>query len=204
MEYKIVKTAAGEAAAVDWEKVPEAKISNVCWGYDQPDVEAVAQVCYNADNLFVRLSAREKKIRATHEGLMGMPCEDSCLEFFFSPLGDGRYFNIEYNPNCAMYLGFGTGPDTLCRLLTGDPPYNMFSPKAERTLTGWNITYTVPRAFVTRFFPGFAFEEGVQMKGNFYKCGDLTEKEHYFSWNPMTVDHPCFHYPPDFGTFVFA
>lgn len=196
MEYTIIKK-------TDWDKVPEAEINHVCWGYDRSDVKAKAQVCYDEEHLYVRLSAKEKDVRATYEGLMGMPCEDSCLEFFFSPLGDGRYFNIEFNPNASMYLGFGTGPQTLCRLLTGDPPYNMFNPVPVRTEDGWHITYTVPLHFVRRFFPGFEFKSGVTMTGNFYKCGDLTVKEHYFSWNPMTVDHPCFHYPPDFGTLIF-
>ena len=66
----------------------------------------------------MRLRARERDIRAEYTGLTDMPCEDSCLEFFFSPRpGDSRYFNIEFNPNCCMYLGLCDGRDALVRLL---------------------------------------------------------------------------------------
>ena len=203
MEYRIIKTSCADAYEIDWDKVPAAPISNVCWGYGRDDIFAQAQLCYNEENLFVRMSALENNIRAEYQGLMGMPCEDSCLEFFFSPLIDGRYFNIEFNPNGSMFLGFGKGPESLCRLLTGDPPYNILRPTAERTFGGWRVTYTVPLEFIRMFCPGFRFESTAIMSGNFYKCGDLTVKEHYYSWNPMTIDHPQFHYPHDFGTLVF-
>ena len=39
--------------------------------------------------------------------------------------------------------------------------------------------------------------------GNFYKCGDLTEIEHYLAWSPMTSEKPDFHRRQDFGTLVF-
>jgi hypothetical protein len=42
------------------------------------------------------------------------------------------------------------------------------------------------------------------LRGNCYKCGDLTEQEHYLSWNPVTSEHPCFHRPQDFGRLVFG
>ena len=197
MEYTIVKK-------TDWDKVPAAEISNVCWGYDQPDVKAQAQACYDEKYLYVKLSAKEKDIRAEFTGLYGMPCQDSCLEFFFSPLSDGRYFNIEMNPNCSMYFGMGTGPSNLARIQMEGHDDNLLSPHAERTAEGWQVEYSVPFSLVKMFFPEFRPEAGTRIRGNFYKCGDLTVKEHYYSWNPMTVDHPCFHYPPDFGTLIFA
>ena len=203
MEYRIQKRTLDENGNTCWDSIPEAMISNVCWEYDQPDVKAKAQLCYTEEALYVKLSAMEKDIRAEHKGIYGMPCEDSCLEFFFAPGGDGRYFNIELNPNCAMYFGIGTGPKDLYRLHVEGHDDNLLCPQAERTEDGWYVTYAVPFSLVQFFFPEFCAKEGTVMKGNFYKCGDLTVKEHYLSWNEMTVDHPCFHYPPDFGTLVF-
>ena len=197
MEYTIVKK-------TDWDKVPVAEISSVCWGYDQSDVKARAQLCYDSDYLYVKLQTAEKDIRVEEHGPSGMPCRDSCLEFFFSPTGDGRYFNIEFNPDCCCYLGFGSGPKQLYRLYQEGPEKNVLRPKAERTADGWFVTYAVPFDFVRLFFPEFKSCPGTVMEANFYKCGDLTVKEHYFSWNPMTIAKPQFHYPPDFGTLIFA
>ena len=87
MEYTIVKK-------TDWDKVPIVKIANVCWGYDQPDVEASAQLCYDENFLYAKLTAKEKDIRSEERGPLAMPCRDSCLEFFVSPMSDGRYFNM--------------------------------------------------------------------------------------------------------------
>ena len=76
------------------------------------DISATAQVCYDAEALYLRLTAKEANIRAEESGLLGVPCKDSCLEFFFSPIADDtRYFNFEFNSVKCMHLGFGTLPD---------------------------------------------------------------------------------------------
>ena len=126
-----------------------------------------------------------------------MPCEDSCLEFFFAPRwGDGRYFNFEFNPNGCMYLGFGSGRTDHVRLLPERPG---FAPRPLRTADGWGIEYRIPFLFVKEFFAGFEAAEGTQFRGNFYKCGDLTARPHYLAWNPCTSPAPDFHRPGDFG-----
>ena len=82
------------------------------------DISATGQVCYDEEALYVRLTAKEKNIRAEGKGPLDAPCEDSCLEFFFCPMmEDNRYFNIEYNPNCCIYLGFASGVHDLVRLI---------------------------------------------------------------------------------------
>ena len=187
--------------ALDWSKLPVLPIDNLCWT-PQIDISAQAQICYDADALYVRLSAREAAIRAEHTGPLGMPCEDSCLEFFFSPIpGDSRYLNIEFNPNGCFYLGIGSCIQDLVRLLpdSGNP----FQAEPRRIDGGWEIVYRVPTAFVRRFFPDYAPVSGGTIRANFYKCGDLTPQEHYLSWNPMTCDTPAFHRPCDFGLLTF-
>ena len=83
----------------DWSSIPSLPIDQLLWT-ESTDITAQAQICYDSDALHVRLSAQEAHIRAEHTGVLGMPCEDSCLEFFFSPIcGDTRYLNFEFNPN---------------------------------------------------------------------------------------------------------
>ena len=41
------------------------------------------------------------------------------------------------------------------------------------------------------------------MRGNFYKCGDYTVKEHYFAWNPVECENPDFHLSQWFGKLYF-
>ncbi len=186
---------------LDWTQIPSVDIDNLLWT-PPVDITAKAQICYDDEALYVRLTAKEADIRAEGTGPLDAPCEDSCLEFFFSPCeGDNRYFNIEFNPNCCMYLGIGTSMDDLVRLIPEGP--NPLSPKADRTADGWEITYQVPFSFIKRFFPEFEAASGKTMRANFFKCGDLTVKEHYFSWNKVTSEIPAFHRTCDFGMLEF-
>ncbi len=196
-KYIIVK----KADDFDWENIPTALI-DIHLQKESVDISATAQVCYDEEALYIRLTAKEKNIRAEGKGPLDAPCEDSCLEFFFCPMmEDNRYFNIEYNPNCCIYLGFASGIHDLVRLIpeNGIP----FSPKVILTDDGWEITYHIPFEFIRGFFPDFAPASGKQMKGNFYKCGDLTDQEHYLCWNMITSDPVSFHRPCDFGILEF-
>ena len=195
--YTIIK----KPSHLDWDSIPSVSINYALHAEDVP-ISASAQVCYDNEMLYVRLSAKEPNIRAVYTELLDPPCEDSCLEFFFSPInGDIRYFNIELNPNCCMYLGIASGIDDLVRLIpeAGTP----FSPKARYTSDGWEITYQIPFEFIRRFFPTFSPESGTTMRGNFFKCGERTNPEHYFSWNPISENIISFHRPCDFGLLIF-
>ena len=195
--YTIVK----KTGDIDWYQIPSVSISNP-YHEGSVDICATGQLCYDDSALYVRLAAKESHIRAEYTGLLDAPCEDSCLEFFFSPIsGDTRYFNIEYNVNSCVYLGIGSCLDNLVRLI---PEFGFpFKPEAKRFSDGWEITYHIPFSFIRQFFPDFNPISNSSIRGNFYKCGDLTEKEHYFSWNPLTGDVLSFHRPCDFGILTF-
>ena len=61
----------------------------------------------------------------------------------------------------------------------------------------------LPTAFrlilLDHFIQSFFVESGMQLRGNFYKCGNLTEQKHYLSWNAIESDTPNFHKPECFG-----
>ena len=188
-------------AELDWDKLPVMAIDCLLWS-DPLSITAQAAMCYDDEGLYVRLSAQEENIRAENTGLLGIPCEDSCLEFFFSPIpNDNRYFNIEMNPNGCLYLGFGSNRYNLVRLIARSNP---FPTEIERFDGGWQITYNIPWDFVRQFFPDFVAMPGKTMRGNCYKCGDLTVQPHYFSWNPIRLNTPEFHCPGEFGLLRFG
>ena len=110
-EYTITRT-----ENVDWSKVPVIEI-NEFYGEKAEEITAKAQIAYNDEALLIHLSTNEKNYRKVETDTLGMPCEDSCLEFFFSPInGDKRYFNIEFNANSCMFLGMGSSVNDLTRL----------------------------------------------------------------------------------------
>ena len=196
-EYTIVR----RPENMDWSQVPALQIDE---RYQTPpvDVTAEARICYDDEALYVHLQAVEKNISAQYTGLLDEVSEDSCLEFFFSPMpGDTRYFNIEVNPNSAMYLGFGPDVDGLVRLIQETP---ILAPKAEYTDDGWKVTYAIPHSFVRRFFPDYSPAPGKSIRANCYKCGVLTDPVHFMCWCPVVSQRCAFHNPSRFGTMYFG
>lgn len=184
-----------------WDAVPVMPIDNLLWT-DSIDVSAQAQICYDEDYLYLRMEAVEPNIRMEETDILAAVCQDSCLEFFLRPTERMDYFNIEFNPNKIVYLGFGSGVHNLIRLLPDTDA--LFAPCVEFTNDGWVLTYRVPFSFVKQFFPEFEVKEGVKMYANAYKCGDETVKPHYLAWNPVNSMTPAFHRPQDFGTLIFG
>lgn len=181
-----------------WEDAARLEIDNCLWR-EPADVAAWGQLAWTDDALLVRLTAREGRIRAVERGPLGRPCEDSCLEFFLSPVpGDPRYINIEYNKNACCFLGLGDGRERV-RLL---PERDWFAPRTFDTPDGWGVEYRVPFQFLKLLFPAFEPVPGAAVMANCYKCGDLTEREHYLAWNPVASDTPDFHRPQDFGRMI--
>ncbi len=188
--------------APDWSAVPVMPIDTLLWT-ESCDVRANAQLCWDDTAIYVHLMAEEKEIRAELTGKMDSVCDDSCLEFFLQPTEDPRYFNFEFNLNCALYLGFGPDLNTLVRLLVQDQDEE-FAPKAQRNEKGWEITFRVPFDFIRKFYPEFRAYSGLSMRGNCYKCGDLTPNPHFLAWNPMSGDTPRFHHSPDYGELILG
>lgn len=189
----------------DWDQIEAAKICEKMRPF-HADITAEAKVCYDDENLYVQLSAKEKEIRAELTGDYDMVCRDSCLEFFFSPDPmSERYLNIEMNPNCSVFLGLGCGPKDCVRLLPLSRKRYGFHAVSERSEDGWSVTYAVPFILIRLFFSDFSPCPGLKIRGNFYKCGDECVEPHYLSWNPVK-EQPgggSFHYPPCFGELEF-
>ena len=181
---------------MDWGKVSVAPIDLQHWLPDA-GIRAQAQLCWDETALYIRQCAWEENIRAEHFGQLRPVCEDSCLEFFFG-MGDGRYFNIEFNPNKALYFGFGYNGEGRIRLIL-DSEESLLQPCVAFMDGGWEIQYRVPVTIIRQFYPDFRLFEGMELMGNFYKCGDRTPNPHYLTWNPITSESPSFHRPIDFG-----
>ena len=188
--------------APDWETIPAAQIDEAQW-LPNPGVAAWAQVCAAADALFVRLFAREAEPLARFTGETDMICLDSCLEFFFCPLPDDtRYFNFEFNPNGALYLGFGHDRYDSVRQLVPRAG-SFFCVEQLKQGDVWGIGFRIPYSFIRLYAPEFTLRPGLRLRGNFYHCGEETCAPRYLSWNRIHCETPEFHQPSDFGWLVF-
>lgn len=187
---------------IHWQDIPSLSIDNLQWT-DPCSISAEAKLLWTNEDLHLRLRAYEENIRAENDGELAMTHEDSCLEFFFQPLlNDPRYLNFEFNPNSALFLGIGSGRHDLVRLLplAGN---EIFQAQTKYFDQGWEITFKIPFEFIQRFFADFIPKSGLEFRGNFYKCGDLTVHPHFITWNKIERQDPDFHVPEFFGKLVF-
>ena len=189
-----------KVSEVNWDTVETVELAHQPW-LAPCEVGAKAQLCHDGENLYVRMTAREKNIRATLTGPLDPVCCDSCLEFFLAPLaGDYRYFNFEWNKLCNAYVGFGGERNTRARQILKSTE-ELFAPVSFDTEDGWGIEYRIPAKYIQMYMPQF------ELKGeaacNFYKCGDETETVHYLAWAPLSSEKPDYHRRWDFGTLVF-
>ena len=134
-------------AEVDWEQIPAVELEHTGW-LESCAIAAKAQACHDGENLWIRMEAKEAPIRATLTGKLDAICTDSCLEFFFAPDPElPHYFNFEFNPLAALYLGFGAERATRVRQIVRDVNVS-FAPKPFFTENGWGIEYKIPRSFL--------------------------------------------------------
>lgn len=185
-----------------WESLPKAEISNVQW-IDAPGIQAWGQLCYDEKFLYVRLEAVEKHILARYTGDVDPVCNDSCLEFFFTPEEKGnRYFNLEVNPNGACYFGYGRLRHQRSRLLCKKVK-KLLNIRPFRTEKGWGVECALPLWFLEIYFPGFSLCPGKKLRANFYKCAEESATPHFITWNEVVAPKPDFHRPRYFGQLIF-
>lgn len=185
-----------------WARCPAADIGNYIWDKNGYKPRAQARVMYSDAGLYVYMCAWEDEVRAQAD-MCGMICQDSCLEFFLQPnLDISRYVNLEMNPLGRFMCGMGK--DRYGRFEAKKLPLESMDVRHSVTDAAefkgpiWEIAYTIPAEWLKLWFDA-ALVPGAKMRGNFYKCGDLTRYEHYGMWNPVRSDMPDFHRPESFG-----
>lgn len=184
----------------DWKAIPALSVDTILW---MPDcgIRMTQQLCYDETAIYIRQQAKEAAIRAEYSAPLSTVCKDSCMETFFALGEDDRYFNFEINPNACFEIGFGPCRENRIRICH-KTELEAFRPVCKRTSDGWMADYRIPIEFIHLFYPDYRLQSGARFRANCYKCGDLTEHEHYLSWNPVESKTPDFHRPECFGEMV--
>lgn len=192
-----------------WDEIPKIEIGIFPWDTNGYKPESEAQMFYTDVDFRLRLSSKEKNIRAVNLNMNENVYEDSCLEFFLLPglLGERKYMNFEFNALGVLLLGIGDGRNNRIH-----PKINpdKFEIKASLNIENmknyngdlWTIEFKIPFDFLEEHYGRHDFLSGYKMKANFYKCGDKTEYPHYGCWNPIENLTPDFHLPQYFGELI--
>lgn len=185
-----------------WSVVEKVEISSYLWrkGY-APRVTAAAVYVKNK-GFAVHMTCAEQKPRVTFFTADSPVWEDSCMEFFanFAPEKSGAYINMEANAAGTLCCGFGNGRKQRVRVAT----MPVACPTAEAVVSAesWSCEFFIPLETIAFMFGKSEFKKGDIIRGNFYKCGDKTEAEHYGCWSVIETPLPDFHRPEFFGELI--
>lgn len=181
---------------INWEKFPYL-----------PEVKF--RIAHSNNQIWLKYYINEENVLANRTEVNSSVSRDSCVEFFFDPLGDGSYYNFEFNCIGTPHLAYGpdrhtrefVAPEKIRRHIKiesslGDSPFEEKGGGHQ-----WEMTMILPAELLTSH-KGINLE-GLRSRSNFYKCGDDTSLRHYLSWNPVGTEKPDFHRPEFFGTLIF-
>ncbi|MDE6715129.1 MAG: hypothetical protein K2J74_01460 [Muribaculaceae bacterium] len=160
---------------------------------------------YSSNYIYIDFFVRGNYLRAVNDKDNTPVSQDSCVEFFVKKADDNQYFNFEFNcigtAHCAKRE---TRPNKT--LLTEEElksikRYASCGTRPFEEMEGlfaWNLVVAIPLSLI-----GVNAQDApIHLKGNFYKCGDLTSMPHYLSWAPIDTPTPDFHRPEFFGDII--
>lgn len=195
-------------SATEARNFPVAPINSFHWekeGYSRP--ESFASV-FGVENegIHAVLWSFEENVRRECKKRDDPVYTDSCLEFFIAPVeGDKRYMNFEVNPD-GVYLceiGEKRGERRFIKELTDLEPVIEPMTVEEDGKTAWGYEIILPCKFISELY-GIDFKVSeCKMKGNFYKCADLSTTPHYGAHFPVSCAELGFHNPDCFGDIIF-
>jgi len=184
----------------NWDNIEYLQVDNILW-LEDCGVRTKMKIAYDDEKMYLHMISKEENIRHEQKGDLARVCTDSCMEFFFGPKDDTRYFNFEANFDCFFHIGFGYGRSTSVRLINHDLKF--LNARSSKTNNGWQLNYEIPFCYIQMFIPEFKPIKGYKLKANCFKCGDDCVKPHYLAWNDEANATPDFHRPEYFGEMIF-
>ncbi|HBL40935.1 MAG TPA: hypothetical protein DDY98_04920, partial [Ruminococcaceae bacterium] len=128
--------------------------------------------------LVVRLFTKEPNPRAKYTQRDDPVWNDSCLEFFFQPIENGAYINLEMNANGAYLSAVGVGREE--RRFLREITERTVAVQPFRQADGWDVEAQIPFALVEESIGApFFLNAGDTLRANAYKCADAAEQPHY-------------------------
>ncbi len=184
---------------IDWDIVPEEKLE--CWHWEETLEKTIRpntyfKMCFLENvGIFARMRTDETNLRRVNTTPDSPVWEDSAMEFFFIPVESRQeYFNLEFNSNGAYLCHVGVAKKPKRKDIS---EFSKEVPVITPTVTkdGWSAEVFVPCKLVNEVL-GENFEaKASEIRGNFYKCGDLTQIPHFGSYAPVAEQYPGFHNP---------
>ncbi|KGJ92872.1 carbohydrate-binding family 9-like protein [Colwellia psychrerythraea] len=212
-QYSITKTSTNHKP-LDWSLIPALQINTFPWYEHGAKQSSQVKLTANNSTLFIQIIAQDKHSYAKQTELNHMLiCQDSCVEFFFSPSGvlGSSYVNLEVNCCGTLHLAYGEDRDhrqfislEAANLIQCTSSLNLAMESPVKLETENDKEWTIDIALPFTAIEALTGETVNKDKwfANFYRCGGRTEPQ-YAVWNNINVVEPDYHRPEHFGELVF-
>ena len=217
-EYKVVRLEKTLKIDGIWDK-PEWKTAEAIklkyFMGEIPSFQPIvnAKMMYGSNNLYIIFRVEDRYIRCVNRIYNSHVCEDSCVEFFFSPDSDSpeKYFNLEINCGGTPLMRYSIVPrknfkvieyEDLKQIEIAHSLPEIIDPEIKEAIT-WTLEYRIPLVILEKYSELTYPKPGVVWKGNFYKIADKTSNVHYLTWSLVDQAKPDFHLPAYFGKLIF-
>ena len=183
---------------IGWQDVPEEKLGYFLWD-SAAEYNVYFKMCFLKDKgIALRMRCDETHLRAVGKERDDRVWEDSCMEMFICPFEDrDEYVNFEINCEGVYLSQYGATRENrvFIKELTGIE----VDVSTEITDDGWSLELFVPCELISQVYGKKFLADKCTIKGNFTKCGDLTEYPHYISFSKLTTLDRGFHNPEYFS-----
>lgn len=200
-----------ESFSLNWDAIDALEINDYPWYKTGRKQNTQVKLSANSETLFMQIIAQDHYSFAKQTELNHMLiCEDSCVEFFFSPSGvlGSSYVNLEVNCCGTLHLAYGVGRENRqyislaaanliqCKSSISSPA--KIESEGDKT---WCIEIALPFKVIEQLTGKSVNKD--KWFANFYRCGGRTEPQ-YAVWNHIEVSEPDYHRPEYFGELVFT
>lgn len=199
-----------------WADAESAAIDEFNWYESGPRPETTVRGLYDEAALYLQYRVEDHEIVSRTTELNGPTYEDSCVEFFATPLpgSNARYLNFEANP-CGVFKMAWMEPGWSTRGIGRE----LISPELAETVRvetseegptreptdedAWWLAVAFPFETLSAFTGlDLAPTSGDRWRANFHRTG-VASLSQEASWNPIGTEDKQFHSPGHFGWLAF-
>jgi hypothetical protein len=194
----------------NWPMFTALDIDKYPWYKKGVQQNTQVKLCASNETLFIQIIAQDSYSFAKQTQLNHMLiCEDSCVEFFFSPSGilGSSYVNVEVNCCGTLHVAYGAGRENrqfisleAASLITRSSSISSPIKLESKNDTQWKVEIALPFTAIEQLTGELVNKD--KWFANFYRCGGRTQPQ-YAVWNNIDVPEPDYHRPEHFGKLVF-
>jgi len=196
-----------------WKDIPTLRLEHHMGSQPEHYPEVESGLAYDEDAVYLIFRVVDRYVCARKKAYQERVCEDSCVEFFFTPGEDisAGYFNLEVNCGGTAFFHHQKGRNVADIAVSG-ADFNqvqiahslpkIIDPEITESVT-WVVEYRLPFSIFEIYTPFLQPSSGSVWRVNFYKCADECSHPHWLTWAPVDNPVPDFHRPEFFGELVF-